>query len=84
MTTNNNTTPLPEATLDWEGEAEMQRLLDMLPDVQPDVNRRIELNLDLDLDNSVEFPSALDLDICAWDMGSSAPTNGSITSVGVF
>ncbi|KAF7796653.1 hypothetical protein EIP86_007836 [Pleurotus ostreatoroseus] len=71
-------TPPAGAPLDWEGEAEMQRLLDMLPDVQPDVtlNRRIELN------TSADFPSALDLDICAWDMGSSSLS--SAPSVGVF
>lgn len=71
--------PLPGATLDWEGEAEMQRLLDMLPDVQPDGTQRIELNVD-----TVDFPSALELDLCAWNMGSSVPPPSLPTSVGVF
>ena len=30
-------TPLAAPMIDWEGEAEMQRLLDMLPDVRPDM-----------------------------------------------
>ena len=68
--------PLPEATLDWEGEAEMQRLLDMLPDVQQNVNQRIELNID-----TVDFPSALDLDLGAWDMGQSLPASSTLTAV---
>ena len=60
---------LPDASLDWEGEAEMQRLLDMLPDVQP------EINID-----SVDFPSALELDLGSWNMGSTtAPI-----SIGAF
>ena len=70
---------LPDASLDWEGEAEMQRLLDMLPDVQPDGTQRIELNVD-----SVDFPSALDLDLCAWNMASTVPPPSLPTSVGVF
>ena len=52
---------LSDASLDWEGEAEMQRLLDMLPDVQT------EINID-----SVDFPSALELDLGSWNMGSTA------------
>ena len=55
---------LTETTLDWEGEQEMQRLLDMLPDVQPDMK-----TLDVTLD-AVDFPSSLDLDLSGWDLGS--------------
>ncbi|KAI0075783.1 hypothetical protein K474DRAFT_1685200 [Panus rudis PR-1116 ss-1] len=60
----------------WDSEAEMQRLLDMLPDVQvPNGNASI----DVGLDNVVDFPSALDLEIGGWDMGhqlSNAPMVG--------
>ncbi|THH28389.1 hypothetical protein EUX98_g5807 [Antrodiella citrinella] len=50
--------------MDWEGEAEMQRLLDMLPVVQPD-----QENFDGDADSDVvDFPSALELELCGWDI----------------
>jgi len=53
-------TTLPETTLDWEGEEEMQRLLDMLPDVRSNA-KTLDVNID-----AVDFPSALDLELSAW------------------
>ncbi|KAI0084895.1 hypothetical protein BDY19DRAFT_987312 [Irpex rosettiformis] len=57
--------PLTQSTLDWEGEQEMQRLLDMLPDVQPDMK-----TLDINLGAAIDFSPSLDLDLSTWDMGS--------------
>lgn len=45
--------PLMAPTIDWDSEAEMQRLLDMLPGVRPDAGA----------DDAVDFPSALDLEL---------------------
>ncbi|KAK7692354.1 hypothetical protein QCA50_003979 [Cerrena zonata] len=60
-------------TDNWDGEVEMQKLLDMLPGVQPESS-----NADTDL------PSALDhLEMCGWDMGQYLQTPSS-TMVGVF
>ena len=57
---------LAEPMIDWEGEAEMQRLLDMLPDVKPHVDSQ-EL-----LGDSVDSP---DLELSAmWDMVLTSPT----------
>ncbi|KAH8107873.1 hypothetical protein BXZ70DRAFT_913051 [Cristinia sonorae] len=61
------TIPAAES-VDWAGEAEMQRLLDLLPLVQSDVNCSV---MDGDADaNAVEFPSALELDLTGWDISS--------------
>lgn len=48
---------------DWEGHAEMQRLLDMLPNVQPDAGAGMDSNAD-----ALAFPSALDLELDGWDL----------------
>ncbi len=71
----------PESTLDWEAEAEMQRLLDMLPDVQSDMNPRVDLNID-----SVEFPSALDLELGmdGWGMGHFLQPPPVLSTIGVL
>ena len=70
----------PQETVDWEGEAEMQRLLDMLPTVQPEDNA----NVDVDLD-TVDFPSALDLELGDWDLGAFIqPSSTNQSLVGVF
>jgi hypothetical protein len=66
---------LTETSLDWEGEQEMQRLLNMLPDVQPDM-KTLELNFD-----AVDFPSSLDLELNGWDLGSIQPP---LVNVGAF
>jgi len=68
---------LTETSLDWEGEAEMQRLLDMLPDVQPEVST----GLDVD---TVEFPSALDLELSGWDMAAVLRQPTGLPAVGAF
>ncbi|KAI0339907.1 hypothetical protein BDW22DRAFT_1486599 [Trametopsis cervina] len=69
------TSSLTETTLDWEGEQEMQRLLDMLPDVHPDMK-----NLDVTID-AVDFSTSLDLDLSGWDLGSVQPP---LVAVGTF
>ena len=52
--------------VDWEGEVEMQRLLDLLPVVQPDVNESVDDgNAD---EEPVDFPSALELELSGWDL----------------
>lgn len=58
--------------MDWEGEEEMQRLLDMLPDVQPDT-KPLE-----------DFPTALDLELCGWDLGAMVNQPPPLSAVGVF
>jgi hypothetical protein len=68
---------LTETSLDWEGEVEMQRLLDMLPNVQPEVST----GLDID---TVNFPSALDLDLSGWDMEAVLRQPAGLPSVGAF
>ncbi len=70
----------PQETVDWEGEAEMQRLLDMLPSVQPDQDAIVDIDLDI-----VDFPSALDLELGEWDMGDfTQPPSTNTSLVGVF
>ncbi|OBZ70851.1 X-box-binding protein 1 [Grifola frondosa] len=61
--------------MDWQGEAEMQRLLDMLPGVQTDADTSADTDLDIG-----DFASTLELELYGWDMG--APSN--LSSVGVF
>ena len=61
-------------SLDWEGEAEMQRLLDMLPDVQPD-SKMMDLKMD-----AVDFASTIEL----WDMAAAVQPPPSLASIGVF
>lgn len=63
------------STLDWEGEQEMQRLLDMLPDVHPDM-KTLDVNL-----NAVDFSPSLDVDLSTWDLGSIQPP---LITVGPF
>ncbi|CDO68957.1 hypothetical protein BN946_scf184782.g5 [Trametes cinnabarina] len=66
---------LPE--IDWENEVQMQTLLAMLPVAQQNA-------APTDADAvSGDFPSALDLDLCAWDMAGvvSAPAGSSSVSV---
>lgn len=71
-------TPLAETTLDWEGEAEMQRLLDMLPDVQPD-SKTTDVTVD-----SGDYPSTLDLELCGWDMSAGLHPPPVLASIGAF
>ncbi|KAH9892670.1 hypothetical protein C8Q73DRAFT_791695 [Cubamyces lactineus] len=63
---------MPE--IDWENEVEMQRLLAMLPVVQQDA-------APLDAGSPTgDFPSALDLELCGWDLAGvvSAPSSVSV------
>jgi hypothetical protein len=60
-----------ESTVDWESEAEMQRLLDMLPDVQSSFLDGHDTHVALDFDLESE-----------WDLERSTATMG--TSIGVF
>lgn len=53
---------------DWDHGEEMQRLLDMLPGVNSE---------------GVDFPSALNLELCGWDMESVLQPSLS-SQVGVF
>ena len=62
------TPPLSAEGGDWHGEAEMQRLLDMLPSVQPD-------------ECADGFPAASDMELCGWEDVSAL---SSLTEVGVF
>jgi len=62
---------LSAETGDWQGEAEMQRLLDMLPGLQSD-------------EHVDEFPSALDMELCGWDEMGGTGTLGASMEVGVF
>lgn len=57
-------TQVPEPMIDWEGEAEMQRLLDMLPDVAQDTTTDASA---LDAD---DFPGVLELGLPGWDLSS--------------
>lgn len=66
-------------TVDWEGEAEMQRLLDMLPLVQTDASGIADMDM-----NAVDFPSALDLELCGWDMGGLLQTPTNVSLIGAF
>jgi hypothetical protein len=58
------TTPA-EPMIDWEGEAEMQRLLDMLPDVVAQ-----DTTDENTLDAADEFPAVLELGLAGWDLTS--------------
>jgi hypothetical protein len=60
-----------ESRVDWESEAEMQRLLDMLPDVQSSFLDGHDTHVMLDFDLESE-----------WDLERSTATMG--TSIGVF
>ena len=59
---------LTEPMIDWEGEAEMQRLLDMLPDVASSVDSP-ELLMDVP-----DFSSSLDVGLSSWDVALMSPT----------
>lgn len=59
---------LTEPMADWEGEAEMQRLLDLLPDVSSNVDSPVLLA------DAQDFPQTLDLGMSIWDMALSSPT----------
>lgn len=68
--------PSPASSLsvgagDWQGEADMQKLLGLLSSVQPG-------------EHADEFPSALDLELCGWDEMGGAGAFGASTEVGVF
>ena len=70
---------LPE--IDWESEVEMQRLLAMLPVVQPDAT---PMDASAGASQS-DFPSALDLELCGWDLAAAhSAAVGSTSSVSVF
>ncbi|KAJ8494989.1 hypothetical protein ONZ51_g1994 [Trametes cubensis] len=67
---------LPE--IDWENEVEMQRLLAMLPVVQQDA-------APLDAGSPTgDFPSALDLELCGWDLAGVVTAPSGSSSVSVF
>ena len=70
------TSALPE--IDWESEAEMQRLLAMLPVVQTDAT---PLDLGAVPD---DFPSALELELNGWDLMSAAAAQAGQLSVSVY
>lgn len=70
-------TPLAAPMIDWEGEAEMQRLLDMLPDVRPDMKTDA-------LVDAPDFPSALDLGLSGWDMNMALTSPTVPTAVAAF
>jgi len=69
----------------WSDEADMRRLLDMLPDVQgvPELDLNLDLNLEGDQNAGIDFPSALDLNLefGAWEPSSVAPVG---SAVGVY
>ncbi|KAI9067276.1 hypothetical protein FKP32DRAFT_1588636 [Trametes sanguinea] len=67
---------LPE--IDWESEVEMQRLLAMLPMAQQSAAPTDASAV------SGDFPSALDLDLCAWDMAGVTTAPAGSSSVSVF
>ncbi|OSD06974.1 hypothetical protein PYCCODRAFT_1474360 [Trametes coccinea BRFM310] len=67
---------LPE--IDWESEVEMQRLLAMLPVAQQSAAPTDASAV------SGDFPSALDLDLCAWDMAGVLNAPAGSSSVSVF
>ena len=70
---------LPE--IDWESEVEMQRLLAMLPVVQQDA---VPLDASAGAPQT-DFPSALDLELCGWDLaGANSAAIGPTSSVSVF
>ena len=58
----------PEPIIEWEGEAEMQRLLDMLPDVTQDISNSHAL--DAIHEAMDEFPTTIDLGLPVWDLSS--------------
>jgi len=55
-----------EPMIDWEGEAEMQRLLEMLPNVTTDMSGDVP-------SDAIDFPSALDLGLNGWDLQLTSP-----------
>jgi len=67
--------------VDWEGEAEMQRLLDMLPIVHSDQENPVDGDADM---NAVDFPSALELELCGWDINQLIQHPPQNTMVGAF
>ncbi|TCD68270.1 hypothetical protein EIP91_011236 [Steccherinum ochraceum] len=69
--------------VDWEGEMEMQRLLDLLPVVQPEVYDESGVDGDAE-ENVVDFPSALELELCGWDINSLIQHPPSNSMVGAF
>lgn len=60
--------------IDWEGEAEMQRLLEMLPDVATDMSGDMP-------SDAIDFPSALDLGLHGWDLSLTSPIAPSAVAV---
>lgn len=53
--------------IDWEGEAEMQRLLEMLPNIATDASGDVP-------SDAIDFPSALDLGLHGWELSLTSPT----------
>ncbi|EED81580.1 predicted protein [Postia placenta Mad-698-R] len=51
---------------DWPGQAEMQRLLDMVPVVRPDAGAAVDADADM-----TDFTSALGLELNEWDFTTS-------------
>lgn len=66
------TTSIPAG--DWPGQAEMQRLLDMVPVVQPDAGAAVDADADM-----TDFTSALGLELNEWDF-----TTSTGQEIGVF
>ncbi|KAI8994006.1 hypothetical protein BD414DRAFT_506528 [Trametes punicea] len=75
-------TPMSQASvlpeIDWDSEVEMQRLLAMLPMVQQDA-------APADTGAAAgDFPSALDLELCGWDLAGVVTAPSGSSSVSVF
>lgn len=68
MSTESKTAAAASSGVDWESEAEMQRLLDMLPDIQSASGSLSTMD-----DGLRASHSGLDFDLeSEWDMGASA------------
>jgi len=67
MSTESKTAATASSVVDWESEAEMQRLLDMLPEIQSSSGSLSTM------DDSLSASSGLDFDLeSEWSMGASA------------
>ncbi|OCH93758.1 hypothetical protein OBBRIDRAFT_823917 [Obba rivulosa] len=79
----------PPSRQGWSDEAEMQRLLNMLPDVRRDaavgavdLGLDLDFNLDMDQNAGIDFPSALDLNLefGTWEPGTVPPAGSAVVS----
>ncbi|CCL98696.1 uncharacterized protein FIBRA_00700 [Fibroporia radiculosa] len=64
--------------LHWEGQVDMQKLLDMFPSVQPNRGAEADMNVE-----AMDFSSALDVELGGWDLDASLDTRLA-QEVGVF